>query len=311
MKILVTGGAGFIGSHVSDAYLDAGHEVVVVDDLSTGSMQNLDPRVRFYQLSICSQTLDDVFKQEKPQIVNHHAAQVSVPRSIADPANDTEVNIKGLLNVLQCCIKHNIRKIIFISSGGAIYGEAQEYPTSESCQPEPLSVYAVNKWAGEEYLRLFNRLYGLQYTILRYANVYGPRQSPLGEAGVVSIFIDKLLRDEAPGVYAYEDEPDGMIRDYVYVKDVVRANVAALSKGDNDVFNIGTGVETTTKLLYKTILWQLGKDIQPEMGPPRDGDLRRSMLKIGKAFKELGWSPIYTLEDGIRETIEISHKENK
>lgn len=311
MKILITGGAGFIGSHVADAYLEAGHDVVVVDDLSSGALANLDPRVKFYQLDVCSPALDDVFHEEQPELVNHHAAQVSVPRSISEPLQDIEVNLKGLLNILQCCIKYKVRKVIFISSGGAIYGDAHEYPTSELCPPEPLSVYAVNKWAGEEFLRLYHRLYGLDFTILRYANVYGPRQDPRGEAGVVSIFMDKLLRGEAPQINAYPDEEDGMIRDYVYVLDVVRANLAALTKGGNDVFNIGTGVETTTKLLYKTILWQLGKDIQPEMGPPRDGDLRRSMLKIGKAFKELGWSPIYTLEDGIRETIEISHKENK
>ncbi len=303
MKILITGGAGFIGSHVADACLEAGHQVVVVDDLSSGSTQNLDPRVKFYQLDIRSAALGEVFAAEKPDVVNHHAAQVSVPRSVENPLLDAEINICGLINVLQNCVKHRIKKVIFISSGGAIYGEAEEYPTTEHYLPQPLSVYAINKLGGENYLRFYRHQYGLNYTVLRYANVFGPRQVAQGEAGVVSIFVEKLLSGEAPALYAYPEEPEGMIRDYVYVKDVVRANLAVLDQGDNDVFNIGTCLETTTSQLYKTILWQLGSDIQPLRGPARKGDLRRSMLDSSKAFKELGWSPIYSLEDGIRETI--------
>lgn len=300
---MITGGAGFIGSHVADAYLGAGHRVVVVDDLSSGSSQNLDPRVKLYQLDIRDAALDEIFQREQPDIVNHHAAQVSVPRSITDPLRDAEINLLGLINILQSCVKHHVKKVIFISSGGAIYGEAEEYPTTENYLPQPLSVYAINKLAGEHYLRFYHHQYGLKYSILRYANVFGPRQRAQGEAGVVSIFVEKLLADEAPDLYAYPEDPEGMIRDYVYVKDVVRANLAVLDEGDNDVFNIGTCVETTTSHLYKTILWQLGKDIQPHCGPARKGDLRRSMLDSSKAFKELGWSPIYSLEDGIKETV--------
>ncbi|MDD4223485.1 MAG: NAD-dependent epimerase/dehydratase family protein [Candidatus Cloacimonetes bacterium] len=303
MKILITGGAGFIGSHVADAYLEAGHQVVVVDDLSSGSQDNLDPRVKFYRQDIRESALAEIFAQEKPDMVNHHAAQVSVPRSIEDPLLDARINLLGLINVLENCVKHHVNKVIFISSGGAIYGEADEYPTTENYLPLPLSVYAINKLAGENYLRFYAHQYGLNYAVLRYANVFGPRQVAQGEAGVVSIFVEKLLADEAPALYAYPDEPEGMIRDYVYVKDVVRANLAALTKGGNDVFNIGTCVETTTSQLYRTILWQLGKDILPQSGPARKGDLRRSMLDSSKAFAELGWSPIYSLEDGIRETI--------
>ena len=303
MKILITGGAGFIGSHVADAYLEAGHQVVVVDNLSSGRRENLDPAVTFHQLDIRDAALQELFEREKPDVVNHHAAQVSVPRSVEDPLLDAQINLLGLINVLQCCVKHHVKKVIFISSGGAIYGEADEYPTTEKYPPRPLSVYAINKLGGENYLGFYRHQYGLNYTVLRYANVFGPRQYAQSEAGVVSIFVEKLLADEAPALYAYPDEPEGMIRDYVYVRDVVRANLAALDRGDNDVFNIGTCVETTTSQLYKTILWQMGKDIQPLSGPARKGDLRRSLLDSSKAFKELGWSPIYSLADGIRETV--------
>ncbi|HRT60605.1 MAG TPA: NAD-dependent epimerase/dehydratase family protein [Candidatus Syntrophosphaera sp.] len=303
MKILITGGAGFIGSHVADACLEAGHQVVVVDDLSSGNLASLNPAVKFYQLDIRDPALDEVFAAEKPDVVNHHAAQISVPRSVTEPQLDAQINILGLVNVLENCVKHYIKKVIFISTGGAIYGEAEEYPTTEDYPPQPLSVYAINKFAGENYLRFYQHQYGLEYTVLRYANVFGPRQIAQGEAGVVSIFVEKLLQDSAPTIYAYPDAPEGMIRDYVYVKDVVRANLAVLDRGSNEVFNIGTCEETTTSQLYKTILWQLGKKIQPLKGPARKGDLRRSMLDNSKAFKELGWSPIYSLEDGIRETV--------
>lgn len=309
MKILLTGGAGFIGSHIADAYIASGHDVVVVDDLSTGSRQNLNPRAIFHQIDIRDDSLEEVFASVRPDIVNHHAAQVSVPLSITHPQLDVDINVRGTVNLLQNCVKHNVKKVIFSSSGGAIYGEAKEYPTTEQYPPEPISVYALNKMAGEQYLRFFNHQYGLAYTILRYANVYGPRQVSHGEAGVVSIFISKLLNDEAPTLYSYPEEPEGMIRDYVYVRDVVRANLVVLEQGDNDVFNIGTCRETSTSLLYQTILRDLGKDIQPHEGPARQGDLRRSMLDCSKAFAKLGWSPVYSLEDGIGETIEYFKKD--
>jgi UDP-glucose 4-epimerase len=308
MKILITGGAGFIGSHVADAYLEAGHEVVIVDDLSSGKAEHVNPAATFYNLDICSLDIERVFISERPDIVNHHAAQVSVPRSIEDPLKDAETNLKGTLNILQHCVKYNIKKVIFSSSGGAIYGNAEEYPTTENYIPQPLSIYAIDKFTAEHYLKFFLYQYGLQYTILRYANVYGPRQDSDGEAGVVAIFIKKLLAGDIPIINAYPDAPEGMIRDYVYVLDVVRANMAALSQGENNVFNIGTCVETTTSFLYKTILWHLQKSINPDYGPARKGDLRRSMLDSSKAFKELGWSPIYTLDKGIEETIAYHFK---
>ena len=304
MKILITGGAGFIGSHVADACLEAGHEVLVVDDLSTGSLDNLNPRAKFYQISICDPSLSQVFEREQPDIVNHHAAQISVPRSIEAPLADVETNVKGTVNLLENCVKYKVKKVVFISSGGAIYGEAEEYPTSEAYPPKPLSVYAINKLAGENYLYFYNHQYGLNYTVLRYANVYGPRQNASGEAGVVSIFINALLAGKTPTINAYPDAPEGMIRDYVYVMDVVRANLLALDRGDKEIFNIGTCVETTTSLLYKTILWHMGMEMEPLRGEARQGDLRRSMLNYSKAFQELGWSPIFTLEQGIKETVQ-------
>ena len=309
MKILVTGGAGFIASHVTQAYLDQGHEVVVVDDLSTGYRHNLDPRARFYKLDIRDPQLAEIFANEQPDLVNHHAAQISVPLSIEDPQFDASVNVLGFINILQCCVKYRVKKVIYISSGGAIYGEADEYPTTENYHPTPLSVYAINKMAGEHYLHLYHHQYGLNYTVLRYANVYGPRQVSHGEAGVVSIFIEKLLQGLIPTVYAYPDEPEGMIRDYVFVADVVRANLLALHEGNNDRFNIGTCVETTTTQLYNTIQWKLGLDVPPHRGEARKGDLRRSMLDYSKAYRVLGWSPIYNLEDGVKETIAYFQKQ--
>lgn len=305
MKIMVTGGAGFIGSHVTDAYIQAGHDVAVVDNLATGSRDNLNAQASFHHVDVCSPELDQVFVLEKPDLVNHHAAQISVPLSIEDPLRDAEINLKGLINLLQCCVKHQVKKVIFISSGGAIYGEAEEYPTSESYRPEPLSVYAINKFAGELYLRFYQHQYGLNYSILRYANVYGPRQASHTEAGVVSLFIETLLQGKTPAIFSYPEEPDGMIRDYVFVGDVVRANLSVLQDGNNDVFNIGTGVETTTAHLYRAISWQLGTRIQPLRAPARKGDLRRSLLDCSKAFNQLGWSPIYTLEAGVRETAQF------
>ncbi|HNX36803.1 MAG TPA: NAD-dependent epimerase/dehydratase family protein [Candidatus Cloacimonadota bacterium] len=305
MKILITGGAGFIGSHVSDAYLAAGHDVVVVDDLSSGYAHNLNPKAKFYKQDICSPELDEVFSLEQPDIVNHHAAQISVPRSIEDPLRDARINVLGLINLLQNCMKHHVKKVIFISSGGAIYGEAEEYPTSENYQPIPLSVYAINKMVGESYLYFYQHQYGLSYTVLRYANVYGPRQVSHGEAGVVSIFTEKLLSGEQPVLNAYPEEPEGMIRDYVYVKDVVQANLLALEHGTGEAFNIGTRIETTTRGLYNEICRQLEINIEPLAGMARQGDIRRSLLNFDKANSILGWTPGYTLSRGIAETIEF------
>ncbi|CAO81320.1 NAD-dependent epimerase/dehydratase family protein [Candidatus Cloacimonas acidaminovorans] len=303
MKILVTGGAGFIGSNVADAYLQAGHEVVIVDNLVTGNRRNINPKAIFYEMDICDESLSEVFAKEKPDMVNHHSAQISVPLSIENPLLDVINNVYGWVNVLQNCVRTGVKKVIYISSGGAIYGEAEEYPTSEKYNPKPLSIYAINKSVGEDYLYFYRHQYGLNYTVLRYANVYGPRQISQGEAGVVSLFTEKLLKGEIPTVYRYDNEPDGMIRDYVYVGDVVQANLLALERGEGEVFNIGTSIPTTTKDLYYAIAKQLGINREPYYGPARKGDLHRSLLSCEKAKKVLGWKPETGLSEGISQVI--------
>ncbi len=310
MKVLVTGGAGFIGSHVVEACLKAGHQVVVADNLSSGKLHNLPESTRFYLMDICSRELDRLIEIEKPDIVSHHAAQISVTVSARSPGEDARVNALGLLNVLEACVRHRVRKIVFISTGGAIYGEAEQMPTPESHPAQPLSPYGIHKHLGEQYLRFFHHQHGLDYTILRYANVYGPRQSPHGEAGVVAIFIDRLLRGEAVTIYAYPDQPEGMTRDYVYAGDVAEANLLALSAGNGEMFNIGTGVATSTGQLYRVAAQavqetrpEIGKQPEPGRGEPRPGDLRNSCLDAGKAARQLGWSPRTDLREGITRTV--------
>ncbi len=308
MKILVTGGAGFIASHIVDKYIELGHDVVVIDNLSSGFKHNVNPKAKFYEVDIRSKELEQIFKDEKPEIVNHHAAQISVPVSVKEPEFDAEVNAVGFLNILQNCVKYKVKKVIFISSGGAVYGEAEEYPTTESYDPKPLSPYAIHKYVSEKYLYFYNHQYGLKYTVLRYANVFGPRQIPHGEAGVVSIFITNFRDNKKTYLYAFDEEPDGMIRDYVFVRDIVNANVLALDRGELDAFNIGTGIETTTGQLYREIALQMNTQIEPVREGARPGDIRRSCLNINKAKTELGWEPKYSLSDGVKETIDFFMK---
>jgi len=318
VKILVTGGAGFIGSNVVDGYIKEGHEVIVVDNLVSGRKENVNPKAKFYQLDIRSAEVKDVIEREKPEIINHHAAQISVPDSVKDPIYDAEVNIKGFLNILEAAVKHGVRKIIFISSGGAIYGDAEEYPTSEEYQPKPLSPYAITKYTSEHYLVYYKHQYGLEYTTLRYANIYGPRQIPHGEAGVVAIFMDNILKGKKSVLYHYPEDEKGMIRDYCFVGDVVEANIKALNQGNSDFFNIGTGVETKTLELYKLILntyQEMGYNTSDELKEPirqhaRAGDLKRSCLVVKKASKGLGWSPKTDLKTGILKTWQwrLSHE---
>lgn len=305
MKILVTGGAGFIASHIVDKYIELGHEVVVIDNLSSGNYSNINSKAKFYLMDVCSPEISKVFEIEKPEILNHHAAQISVPESVKDPLLDAEINSKGFLNLLENCVKFAVKKVIFISSGGAVYGEAEEYPTTEEYLPKPVSPYAIHKFVSEKYLYFYKHQYNLNYTVLRYANVFGPRQEPHGEAGVVSIFIEKLLQNETPHLYAYPEEPDGMIRDYVFVKDVVNANVIALSNGEGDAFNIGTGCETTTGFLLSSICEILDKQITPIPGEARPGDIRKSCLVAKKANDVLNWKPQFSLESGLRETCDF------
>jgi UDP-glucose 4-epimerase len=303
MKILVTGGAGFIGSHVVDAYLAAGHEVAVVDDLSSGSRANMPKGVPFYLMSIGSPELARVFKIEQPDVVNHHAAQISVVVSVRDPVRDATVNALGLLNVLECSRAESIKKFIFISSGGAIYGEAAGARLTEDHPPAPLSPYAIHKLLGEHYLRFYGFQHGLQWTALRYANVYGPRQNPHGEAGVVAIFISKVMKGEIPAINAYPEEPEGMARDYVYVEDVARASLLALDKGAGEPFNIATGREVRTRELLASICRIMGRELRYTRAGPRPGDLKRSCLDNTRAASVLGWKPGFSLDEGLARTI--------
>ena len=311
MKVLVTGGAGFIGSNVVDGLIEVGHQVLVVDNLYTGKRSNVNPEARFYELDIRAPQIDELIQRERPDVLNHHAAQMSVPDSVSDPLFDADVNIKGLLNLLEASKKHGVRKVVFISSGGAIYGEASEYPTSEGYQPRPLSPYAVSKFSSEHYLEYYRHQYGLDYTTLRYANIYGPRQIPHGEAGVVAIFMDNLLKERQSTLNHFVEDEKGMVRDYCYVGDVVKANLLALEKGSGDFFNIGTGVGTKTLDLYD-IIFKSFKEVRPELPEElamvkkqiaRPGDLTKSCLIIEKARRLLGWVPETDLQEGIRETL--------
>jgi UDP-glucose 4-epimerase len=304
MKVLITGGAGFIGSHVADAYLNEGHEVVIVDNLSTGSGNNLPAKASFHLLDIGAPEIDKLFELEKPDIVNHHAAQISVTLSTRNPLEDARTNALGLLNLLDACVQHSIKKFIFISTGGAIYGEAPHLPTPEDHPPRPISPYAIHKLLGEQYLRFYAEQHKLSYTTLRYANVYGPRQNPHGEAGVVSIFIDTLKRGEIPTVFAYPDQPEGMLRDYVYVEDVARANLKAVERGEGQIVNIGTGLATSTSDLYRQICSFFDNPPPAKYVGARPGDLRRSCLDIGKAREVLEWTPSVDLEEGLSRTVE-------
>ena len=311
MKILVTGGAGFIGSNVVDGYIQAGHEVLILDNLYTGKRANVNPQARFYELDIRSPDAAQVVLEEQPDILNHHAAQMSVPASVSDPRFDADVNIRGFLNLLEAAVKSDVKKIIFISSGGAIYGEAVEYPTSEAYSPKPLSPYAITKYSSEHYLAYYRHQYGLDYTTLRYANVYGPRQIPHGEAGVVAIFMNNLIEGARSMLNHFPDDARGMVRDYCFVGDVVRANLAALDRGSGDFFNIGTGQGTKTGDLYEKIFYAMketGRIVSEEIFEmkkqlARPGDLKKSCLTIQKAADTLGWKPKVELNAGIRETL--------
>lgn len=307
MKILVTGGAGFIGSQVADRYLTEGHEVIVVDDLSTGKTKNINPKARFYHLDICHPDLENIFINENPEVVNHHAAQIDVRKSVANPVFDARVNILGMINLLEKSLKYGVKRFIFASSGGAIYGEQPEGtpPPDEDTPLRPVSPYGVAKAAGELYLYYYQIMQGLNYVALRYGNVYGPRQDPFGEAGVVAIFTKKLLSGDQPLING-----DGtQTRDYVFVEDVVEANVRALDFSISGAFNIGTGIETNVNQLFRMLVEITGKSVAEIHGPPKPGEQKRSVLNCQKAHNLLKWKPKVSLVDGLRQTVEYFKKE--
>ena len=305
MRILVTGGCGFIGSHIVDAYIARGHEVVVVDNLSTGNIDNLNTKAIFYEEDI-NRDIEGIFRKGKFDLVNHHAAQINVRTSVDDPIYDARVNVLGTLNLLHFASKYDVKRFIFASSGGAVYGEPEKYPIKEDEKLNPLSPYGASKIAAEKYIITFANLYRIHHIILRYSNVYGPRQIIKSEAGVISIFIDRILRNDPCLVYG-----DGrQVRDYVYVGDVVEANILALSC-DSNIFNIGTGVETSVNDLVKIFSSILEKDVAHEHVEPRPGEVLRNVVDCSRAHAEINWQPKVELRDGILKTFEYFKKISK
>ena len=299
MKILFTGGAGFIGSNVADRYLDLGHEVIILDNLVTGKRENIPSQAKFIEMDIRDARISEVFDTEKPDIVNHHAAQMDVRKSVSDPIYDANVNVIGGLNLLQNCIKHHVKKFIFASTGGAIYGEQDYFPADEKHPLRPLSPYGITKLTTEKYLYFYHQTYGLKYTVLRYANVYGPRQNPHGEAGVVAIFSEKILGGYQPIING-----DGLqTRDYVFVGDVVKANELVLRQGDNKTYNIGTGKETNVNELFQMIVKMSGQKVPEKHGEAKPGEQMRSVLDYTYIQRELNWQPKTNLAEGISQTL--------
>ena len=305
MKILITGGAGFIGSHLQDRLIKEGHRVVIVDNLSTGKKENLNPRAKFYKADICGSKISQIFKKEKPQIVFHYAAQIDVRKSVEDPIEDAKINILGSLNIIQsfCHLSSVIShksKIIFASTGGAIYGDADIVPTPESYPEYPLSPYGIEKLIVDKYLNYYYKTFNLPYISLRLGNIYGPRQNSKGEAGVIAIFSDKMLAGGQPIINGSGNQT----RDFVYVDDVVEASTLAFKKNKVGVFNIGTAKETDVNTIFKKLKELTGSNCKIVHGSAMPGEQKRSCLDFKKAKRELKWSPKYDLENGLKKTID-------
>jgi len=300
MKILLTGGAGFIGSWVADLLIDDGHDVLILDDMSSGKEDNIPRKAEFIRGDIKDhESLDGIFNDFKPEIINHHAAQIDVRKSVEDPSFDAEINIIGTLNLLELSRKYVIKKFIFASTGGAIYGEPEKIPTDENTAPQPISPYGVSKYAVESYLSYYKAVYGLSSVSLRYSNVYGPRQDPHGEAGVVAIFCNRIISGDTCVIFG-----DGtQTRDYVFVEDVARANLLSLRAPDG-IYNIGTQFETSVNDLVNLLIKVSGISMKVEDSAPRVGDVSRIALDIQRAKNVLGWTPQISLEDGLEQTWE-------
>jgi UDP-glucose 4-epimerase len=299
LNILVTGGAGFIGSHVVDLYVENGHNVTVLDDLSSGKEKNINPKATFVKMDVRDSHICDIFVKYQIQAVNHLAAQISVRNSVDDPMNDADINIKGIINVLECIKTNKIQKFVFSSSGGAVYGEADIMPTDEKYLPKPLSPYGVAKFASEKYLYYYHHNFGLEYLALRYSNVFGPRQDPHGEAGVVAIFSKKMLAKEEPVING-----DGLqTRDYVYVRDVALANLKAIESDYCGEINIGTSKETNVNELCEMIKNETDYQGEIKHGEAKLGEQMRSCLNIQKAMQILKWEPKFELQAGLKETV--------
>lgn len=299
-KILVTGGAGFIGSHIADALVARGYRVHVLDDLSSGRRENVPADATLHVLDIRDPGIRDLFVRERFDVLVHHAAQMDVRRSVADPSFDADVNVRGLLNLMEAGRRNGLRKVVFASTGGAIYGEPDSVPQDEAHALQPLSPYGITKLASEKYLHYYFKEYGIPYVALRYGNVYGPRQNPHGEAGVIAIFTSRLLAGEAPVINGDGEQT----RDYVFVGDVVAANMAALAHTDPDLLNIGTSRETTVNELFRILRDLVDPAIPETHGPGKPGEQRRSVLDASKARRVLGWSPSVDLRTGLSLTVD-------
>ncbi len=297
MRALVTGGAGFIGSHIADALVEGGHAVTVVDDLSRGRRAQVPAAAAFVEADV-NGDLSPILAGCRPEVVFHEAAQIDVRRSVADPVFDTRVNVLGTVNLLQACVAAGVGRFIFASSGGALYGDTDEVPTPEGHPPRPASNYGAAKGAAELYGNVYSQLYGLEFVALRYANVYGPRQDPHGEAGVVAIFAERMLRGETPTI----NGDGGQTRDYVYVADVVSANLAAMTAPPG-AYNVGTGIECDVNRLHAMLARIVGVTGEPAHGPAKPGEQRRSCLDPSLAAARLGWHPRFALEAGLEQTV--------
>ncbi len=307
MKILVTGGAGFIGSNVADKFIQEGYKVTIVDNLSTGLEANVSKEAKFFRVDIRSVVINKIFERTKPDVLCHHAAQIDVRKSTADPIFDAEVNIVGSLNLLNACIKHKVKKVIFASTGGAIYGEQDYFPADENHPANPLSPYGAAKLSIEKYLHFYRETYGIDFVSLRYANVYGPRQNPYGEAGVVAIFAERLLAEKETIING-----DGtQTRDFVFVEDVVESNLLALNYPKSDIFNIGTGKETDINRIFRLLKKTTGSKQKEVHAPPKPGEQQRSVLDCSKAGRLLKWKPRYSVDEGLAKTVEYFQKMKK
>ncbi|MCA0989996.1 NAD-dependent epimerase/dehydratase family protein [Guptibacillus hwajinpoensis] len=306
MKVLVTGGAGFIGSHITDLLLEQGYEVIVIDNLSSGSLKNLHRDVVLYQTDILSQEAEKIIKAEKPDYLIHTAAQISIAKSIESPTDDANINIIGTMKILDYAKKYGIKKFIF-SSSCAVYGETGDINIPINHKLDPLSFYGASKLSSELYIQLYCKFYQLPYTILRYSNVYGPRQSTQGEGGVVNIFTNCYLSEKRPIIYGDGEQT----RDFIFVKDVAMANLAALQKGNNKIFNIGTGHKTSINKLTEMLKVHVPEKLTPEYTPAVGGDIRFSCLNIEDTIKDLNWRPAWSMKEGLEETFTYYQMEMK
>lgn len=300
MRILVTGGAGFIGSHVADRFLALGHEVAILDDLTTGSRDNINPAATFFEADITdAAAVGRIMAEFRPDVIDHHAAQIDVRKGVAEPVYDATINIIGGIRVVQAGMQAGISKFIYASTGGACYGNPVYTPCDEQHPVRPISPYGISKHGLEHYIELYGMLDGLNYTILRYANVFGPRQNPKGEAGVNAIFTGMMLSGQTPTIFGQGDKT----RDYVYVDDIVEANVLALDKGTGEILNIGTGVQTTDQEVYDAIAAAVGFDQPANYSPERKGEVRHIALNAAKAKAVLGWEPQVPFREGVVRTV--------